>query len=152
MSNWKEINADWRGESTFVAKNPTGGSVQMGMLDGAPGVGPMELLLAGLAGCTGMDIASILIKMRQPLQDLKIKVRGKMADSYPKIYTEIHVSYYLWGDGLDPRAVEQAIQLSEEKYCSVGITLRAATPVLTHYVILKPGEIPSEEPEMIHDN
>jgi putative redox protein len=83
----------------------------------------MELLLAGLAGCTGMDIASILTKQRQPFVDLKVQVRGKRASDYPKVFTELEVTYLLWGEGLDPKAVERAIQLSEERYCSVGIML-----------------------------
>jgi putative redox protein len=112
----------------------------MGKIDGKPGISPMELLLAGLAGCTGMDIASILSKQRQPFVDLKVQVRGKRASDYPLVYTELEVTYLLWGDGLDLNAVERAIQLSEEKYCSVGLMLSKAAPVRTSYRILKPGE------------
>lgn len=149
----KEINANWRGETTFVAENLTGGSVQMGTLDGKPGIGPMELLLAGLAGCTGMDIASILTKKHEALTDLKVKVLGHMAETYPRVYTGIEVEYHLWGDRLDPHAVEQAIALSEEKYCSVGIMLRAACPVSTSYHIYQVDVREKEKgkQELIHD-
>ena len=113
----------------------------MGTIDNQPGVSPMELLLVSLAGCTGMDIASILKKQRQPLAALKVRVRGKRADDYPKVFTELEVIYLVWGEGLDPKAVERAIQLSEEKYCSVGLMLGEAAPIRSSYQILHPGEI-----------
>jgi putative redox protein len=146
---WKEIVAEWKGESTFVALNSDGGMVQMGPMDGKPGMGPMQLLLAGLAGCTGMDIASILKKKRQPLQNLQVKVRGKRANDTPHVYTQIEVEYLLWGEGLDPSAIEQAIQLSEEKYCSVGIMLGAAAPISLTYRILTSEEGISKVEEII---
>lgn len=137
---WKEIVAEWQsdqGENTFMGRNPAGGTVQMGSMEGEPGAGPMELVLMALAGCTGIDIVSILHKKRQPLKDLKIEVRGKRAETYPMVYTEIEVNYLLWGDGLDTGAVEQAIHLSEDKYCSVGLMLRASVPIKTSYQIIQ---------------
>jgi putative redox protein len=138
--SWREVIAEWQGDTTFIGRNPTGGMVQMGSLDGKPGISPMELLLVGLAGCTGMDIAMILSKGRQPLVNLKVRVHGKRASDYPKIYTELEVTYMLWGEGLDLKAVERAIQLSEEKYCSVGIMLSKAASIHSTYRILKPVE------------
>jgi putative redox protein len=137
---WREVIAEWKGETSFIGRNLTGGTVQMGKIDDRPGISPMELLLAGLAGCTGMDIASILSKQRQPFVDLKVKVRGKRASNYPMVFTELEVTYLLWGEGLDLKAVERAIQLSEEKYCSVGLMLGKATPIRSSYRILKTGE------------
>jgi len=137
---WREVIAEWQGETSFIGRNPTGGMVQMGKIDDRPGMSPMELLLAGLAGCTGMDIASILSKQRQPFVDLKVKVRGKRASDYPKVFTELEVTYLLWGEGLDLKSVERAIQLSEEKYCSVGLMLDKAALIHSSYRILKPGE------------
>jgi putative redox protein len=137
---WREVIAEWKGETSFIGRNPAGGTVQMGKIDDRPGISPMELLLAGLAGCTGMDIASILTKQRQPFVDLKVQVRGKRASDYPMVFTELEVTYLLWGEGLDPKAVERAIQLSEEKYCSVGLMLAKAAPIRSSYRISKPGE------------
>ena len=139
-NTWREVIADWKGETSFIARNPAGGTVQMGKINEQPGISPMELLLAGLAGCTGGDIASILTKQRQPLVDLKVQVRGKRASDYPMVFTEFEVTYLLWGEGIEANAVERAIQLSEEKYCSVGIMLGKAAPVHSSYRILKPGE------------
>ena len=141
MSNdWKEVFAEWRGEFAFIGKNPTGGSVQMGTIDNHPGLSPMELLLLGVAGCTGVDIVSILKKKRQDIKDFQVRVRGKRADTYPKVYTNIEVVYHLWGEDIDPKAVEQAIQLSEQKYCSASAMMKASANIASAYIIHMPGE------------
>lgn len=138
--SWTEIIATWKGEMTFVGQNEAGGTVQMGTLDGKPGVGPMQLLLVALAGCTGVDIVGILEKKRARLSDMQVKVHGKRASDYPMVWTDIHVTYLLWGEGIRPKDVEQAVQLSEEKYCSVGIMLGNSATISSEYKILKPGE------------
>jgi putative redox protein len=137
---WKEVVAEWQGDMAFIGRNPAGGSIQIGTLNGQTGVGPMELMLLGVAGCTGMDIVSILQKKHLDLQDFQVKVCGKRADTYPMVYTEIHVNYLLWGEKLPPRDVEQAIQLSEEKYCSASAMLRATARIISSYRIYTPGE------------
>jgi putative redox protein len=138
---WREVVAEWQGGGAFIGRNAAGGSVQMGTIEEKPGTSPMELLLIAVAGCTGMDIADIMQKKRQPLQSLKVKVRGKRAESFPKVYTEIDVTYLVWGENIDPRALEQAIQLSEEKYCSASAMLRAVAQMHSNYRILAPGEV-----------
>jgi len=137
---WREIEAEWHGGGTFIGRNAAGGTVQMGKVDERPGVSPMELILVGLAGCTGVDIVDILEKKRQPLKALKVKVRAKRSEDYPKIYKEIEVMYLIWGEGIDPKAVERAIQLSEEKYCSVSAMLRMTADIKSSYQILNPVE------------
>ena len=135
-----EITATWKGEMTFVGQNTVGGTVQMGPLDGKPGVGPMQLLLVAIAGCTGIDIVSILQKKQADLMDMQVKVAGKRADDYPMIWTYIHITYLLWGNSIKAKDVEQAIELSENKYCSVGIMLGKSAKISSEYEILKPGE------------
>lgn len=142
---WTRVTVSRKGENTFIGTNPTGGSVQMGSLDGRPGIGPMQLLLVGLAGCTAMDIVSILQKKRLSLADMQVRVSGKRAEDYPMVWTDIQVEYLLWGEGLKPKDVEQAIQLSEEKYCSVGIMLGKTARITSKYRILEPGAIIQEE-------
>jgi len=134
--NIREVVAEWQGESAFLGRNQAGGCVQLGSLNGAPGVSPMEVLLLGLAGCTGSDVVSILEKKRQTLQRFEIRVRGVRRETHPKIYTEIEVLYRLWGEALEPEAVEQAIQLSEKKYCSVSATVSATAEISTSYELL----------------
>ncbi|RME91102.1 MAG: hypothetical protein D6770_01125 [Anaerolineae bacterium] len=137
---WKEITVTWNGELSFTGENSAGGIVQMDSPTSTLATGPMELLLLALAGCTGMDIVSILKKKRQMPVHFKVKVRGRRAQTYPMVYKEIEVEYLLWGEGLKAKDVEQAIQLSEEKYCSVGITLKAFADLRSSYRILAPGE------------
>lgn len=141
MANeWTNVVASWKGEMVFIGENEAGGVVQMGTLDGKPGIGPMQLLLVALAGCTGMDIVSILQKKRVALTDLQVRVRGRRASEYPMVWEEIHVTYLVWGENIRPKDVEQAIQLSEEKYCSVGIMLGKTAKIISEYRILAPGE------------
>ena len=135
-----EITAHWKGEMTFVGQNAVGGTVQMGALDGRPGVSPMQLLLVALAGCTGVDILSILQKKRVDLTDMQVRVSGKRALEYPTTWTHIHITYIIWATGIKSKDVEQAIKLSENKYCSVGIMLGKSAKITSEYQILKPGE------------
>jgi putative redox protein len=137
---WKEVSARWQGEMSFIGKNQTGGSVQMGTVDGKPGTSPMELLLMGVAGCTGIDIVHILGKKRITLDHFEVRVRGKRADDYPMVYNEIEIEYLLWADDLSPKAVEWAIELSEEKYCSASAMMAKSAEMRSSYRILSPGE------------
>jgi putative redox protein len=132
---WREVVANWQGDLGFIGKNISGGTVQMGAMQGEPGISPMEMLLLGVAGCTGMDVASILAKMRQNLVDLRITVRGKRAETHPRIYTEIEVYYELWGYALDPKMVSDAIELSEVKYCSASAMLKASAELCSSFII-----------------
>lgn len=141
MSNeWKEIEAEWAGGGAFIGRNEAGGTVQMGKIDATPGISPMELVLVGLAGCTGVDIVDILTKQRQPPQALRVKVRGKKAEDFPKVYKEIEITYLIYGNGIEPANVERAIKLSEEKYCSVGAMLCATAEIHSTYQILEPDK------------
>lgn len=140
IENWTEITATWKGETTFIGQNSTAGSVQMGAMNNKPGINPMQLLLVALAGCTGSDIVTILLKKRLNLTDLQVRVRGQRSNEYPMVWTDIAVIYYLWGEHLKAKDVEQAIRLSENKYCSVGAMLEKTAKITSTYQILSPGE------------
>jgi putative redox protein len=90
------------------------------------GPSPMETVLLALAGCTGMDVVSILGKMRAPLGGLEIRVYAERVDDHPRIFTKIRLEYIFQGDGLRPEQAGRAVQLSQEKYCSVSAMLRAS--------------------------
>lgn len=142
MANqWREIEAEWQGGGAFIGRNVSGGMVQMGKLNDQPGVSPMELLLVGLAGCTGVDIVDIMAKKRESLKALKVRVRGKRSEDFPKIYKEIEITYLIWGEGIKSKSVEQAIQLSEDKYCSVGVMLSAVADIHSSYQIFSSEEL-----------
>jgi len=98
---------------------------------------PMELLLIGLAGCTSMDVISILQKKRQSLTGLQTKVIAERAEEHPKVYTKIHVEYVVTGKGVKPEAVERAIELSETKYCSAMAMLRQTAEITNSYRIVE---------------
>ncbi len=91
------------------------------------GPSPMETLLLSLGGCTGMDVVSILTKMRAPLDGLEIRITADRAEEHPKIFTRIALEYVVSGAGLRPDQVSRAIELSQTRYCSVSAMLRRAT-------------------------
>ncbi len=100
------------------------------------GFRPMELLLVGFGGCSGMDVISILRKKRQRVTGLEVNVKGEKTDSPPKVYKEVHIEYVIKGTGVEKEAVERAIALSLEKYCSVGATLAKAGTITHSYQII----------------
>jgi len=98
---------------------------------------PLELLLIGLAGCSGMDVVSILQKKRQPFTGLQVKVTAERADEHPRVYTHIHMEYVVTGQGVEPQAVERAIELSQTKYCPAAAMLSKAVEITTSYQIVQ---------------
>lgn len=90
---------------------------------------PKPLLMASLAGCTGMDVISILNKMKVEAKGLNIRVEGIIAEDHPKIYTSMHLIYEFEGENLPMDRLIRAIELSQEKYCGVSLSLQKAMPV-----------------------
>jgi putative redox protein len=119
----------------FMAESGSGHSVNMdaSLEHGGADLGfrPMELLLVGLAGCTAMDVISILRKKRQDLRDYTVIVHGARAEADPKVFTDITVEHCVFGHAIDPEAVRRAIELSESRYCGAGAML-GKTARLTH--------------------
>jgi len=101
------------------------------------GARPMELLLIGLGGCSGMDVISILKKKKQDIRSLEISVRGEKAESHPKRFTDIVIEYMVKGRNLSEEAVKKAIELSMEKYCSVKATLEGSAKISFSYKIVE---------------
>jgi putative redox protein len=95
---------------------------------------PKPLMLSALAGCTGMDVASILGKMKMPYDSFTIEVEGNLTDEHPRVYDSIHLKYIFSGDSLDLSKIEKAITLSQDKYCGVSAMLgKSAT--ITYEII-----------------
>ncbi len=139
-----EINAQWTGALGFEAKNPQGASIRMDSIPAGAAPTPMELVLMALAGCTGMDVVSILEKKRQPATSIEIHARGKRSEDHPRGYVEIEIEYVLSGAQLSAEAVARAIELSINKYCSVGGMLAKAAALRTSFRIVS-GEKPTHE-------
>jgi len=98
---------------------------------GHAGPGPMELIVMGIAGCTAMDVVSILEKMRQPLSGLEVEIDGDRAEQHPKRLTGIAIVYRVRGQGLSREKVERAVELSHSTYCSAVASLREDCRVTT---------------------
>ena len=134
-----EARIKYTGGMQFVASSDSGHAVVM---DADQDVGgentgsrPMELLLMGLGGCSGMDVVSILKKKKQNISGLESIVRGSMAEEYPHRYTEISIEFIVRGKGVSEEAVKRAVQLSMDKYCSVKATLEGSAKVSFTYKI-----------------
>ena len=114
---------------------PLGTSVEHG--GAGDGASPMELLLIGLGGCTGMDVISILEKKRQEVTHFEIKLHGIRAEEHPKVYKEITLEYIVTGHNVDPEAVKRAVELSETKYCSASAMLNKTAEIKTKITVLE---------------
>jgi putative redox protein len=101
---------------------------------------PAELMLLALAGCTAMDVISILRKKRQKVTDFSVTVTGEPREDYPAVYEKLQVTYSIRGTDIDPAAVERSIELSEGKYCSVGATLKFPVAIESSYRITPDAE------------
>ena len=121
--------------ATFAIRGDSGHWVitDIAEQDGGAGAGPSpkELVLFGLAGCTGADVVNILRKKKAPVRDFEMRLTAHEAPEHPKRFTEIHMEYIVYGDGINPEDVERAIELSTTQYCSVSAML-APTVRLTH--------------------
>ena len=98
---------------------------------------PMELLLIAVAGCTGMDVISILRKKRVKFEDFSIEVEAEQAEEHPKVFTEIKIHYLITGRNIRKVDVENAIELSESKYCSATIMLKKSADITSTYEIIE---------------
>jgi putative redox protein len=128
-----DASVKWNGKMSFTGAADSGHEV---IMDAYTKVGgedrgprPTELVLMGLGGCTAMDVVSILEKMKQDVTGFEIKLHADKAEEHPKVFTRIVMEYILTGHNLDRGAVEKAVMLSKEKYCSVQAMLRKAAEI-----------------------
>ena len=138
-----DAKVTWKGRMSFE------GSVLSGFtlpLDASPAVGgddngfdPMELFAVGLAGCTAMDVISILKKKRQDVTNFEVRVHTERATEFPKVFTHVKVEYIIEGHQVDPVAVERSIELSQTKYCPAQAMLSKAVQIDHSYVINESG-------------
>jgi len=125
----------WYGGGKFVGTDSGKHSVVLSTGDEGVGMKPSELLLVALASCTAVDVVEILRKKRTPLDGLEIQISGEQDQDPPWTYRKIHLKYILTGSSLTTKDVEQAIALSEEKYCSVAATVRGKAEITWEYEI-----------------
>jgi putative redox protein len=135
-----DAKVTWKGNMAFEAVADSGKSIVMDSASDPAeriGPGPMELVAMSLAGCTAMDVISILEKKKQAVTNFEVKVHAERADDYPKVYTRAEIEYQLTGHALDETSVLRAIELSIQKYCPVHAMLSQAFPVSQRYVIFE---------------
>src|SRR5436309_9828581 len=129
----------WIGEQKFVAVSPSGHAITFDSeRESNKAPGPMEMLLMALGACTATDVVIVLAKKRQKLESLEVICTGERAATPPTVWTKLEVLYRLRGQ-LDEAAVKHAIQLSEEKYCSVAAMLRKTAAISWRHEILPPA-------------
>ncbi len=124
----------WKGRMSFDGSADSGFTLPLGTRQDVggdnDGFKPMELLLVGLAGCTAMDVISILAKKRQDVTDFSVSVQGEQAEEHPRVFTRIYIEYVVTGRGVDIAAVERAVELSETKYCSAQAMLNKSAEIV----------------------
>ncbi|WP_165900372.1 OsmC family protein [Marinobacterium mangrovicola] len=125
------VNVHWDGDERFKAQTDSGFDVMIDR-DLKQGPRPMELLLAGLGGCTSVDVMSILRKARQDVTDCVAQIEAERADTVPSVFTKIHVKFVVTGHKLKPAAVERAVKLSAEQYCSASLMLEKGGVEISH--------------------
>ncbi|WP_188373122.1 OsmC family protein [Winogradskyella haliclonae] len=137
-----KITTHWKGGLTFESDNPSGKKVIMDTgIDGQDerfGLSPKAMMLSSLAGCSALDVISILDKMKSPIDDFKIEVSGELTDEHPRYYHSVIVDYHFYGSDLDKKKCEKAVKLSIDKYCGVMEMFRQFAKVETnnHFHIL----------------
>ena len=136
-----ECTVKWLDGMSFIAETGTGHIVAM---DGAPDAGgrnlaprPMEMLLAGAGGCTAFDVMLILKRGRHDVRGCSVKLTTERAETDPKVFTTIHMHFTLTGKNLPATAIERAIAMSHEKYCSASIMLGKTAAITTSFEVLE---------------
>ena len=135
----KTVRVKWVEKRQFVGTDSSKHTVVMSSQDeeNGTGISPSQLLMLGLGGCTAYDVVDILHKKRQRLTGLEITVTGEQEPDPPWTYRKFHIQYVLHGNGLRDKAVHDAIELSDSKYCSVAATLRGAAEITYDYTIVE---------------
>jgi len=129
--SWKEgmaFEADVFGHKIMLDAGEASGGKDLGPR-------PKPLMMVALAGCTGMDVVSILEKMRVKLDNFDVKVSGELTEEHPKHFTSMHITYEFWGKDLPEEKLQKAISLSDERYCGVAAVYKKVMPV-THSIII----------------
>jgi len=134
-----DAKVTWKGKMSFDGTANSGFALPLDTRvengGDSSGFSPMELVLVGLAGCTGMDVIDILRKKRQDVTSFEVRVHGDRASDHPRVFNHITVEYILTGHNLDPTAVDRSVELSVTKYCSVQAML-GKTAQIEHKVTI----------------
>ncbi len=118
-----KITTEWKGGMTFESDNPSGKTLMMDTdVEGSNerfGLSPKALMLSSLAGCTGLDVVSVLEKMKVNDYEFKMDVSGELTNEHPKYYHKVKLDYHFYGKDLNEKKIKKAVDLSVDKYCGV---------------------------------
>jgi putative redox protein len=128
----------------FVGGTASGHSVLFDDEEGDSAARPLEVLLAALGACSGMDVLSILRKKKQPIGYYHVRVEGDQREEHPRVYTEIRVVHEIEGPGVDVVALKRAIELSAARYCSISAMLSSGIVRISHWYVLR-GATPEDD-------
>lgn len=133
-----KVKASWVEGYRFIGSNEQGHGVIMDGSGGEQrlGTSPMEMLLLGLGGCSGIDVVHILKKSRENVEDCVVDIEGTRADSEPKVFTDIHMIYTVTGHKLNMEKVERAVELSAEKYCSASVMIGKVANITREIIVV----------------
>jgi len=123
-----EAVVNWADNERYVGSASSRHSIVLDTSKEKTANSPMELVLIALCGCTASDVVGILRKKREPFTALEVSAKGERADGYPAVYTSIHLTYKVRGQ-VNPKAMEDAVRLSKEKYCSVSAMLEKSAKI-----------------------
>jgi putative redox protein len=141
MSSTKKMIVEWKGNLRLEAKNEKGLTVQFDAPKEHGGeetaLSPMENVLASLASCSSFHVLTILKKKKLNVTGYTVKATAERRDEPPRVFTKIHLKYIVKGENITPEAVENAIKLSEERYCSVGGMLQKAVPITSSFEVTR---------------
>jgi putative redox protein len=130
-----EVQITWVQNEQFIGTDSTNHSIVLSTTKDGTGSKPSDLLLVALGACSGVDVVGILVKKRQNFTGLQIKVSGQQDSDPPWTFRKLHIEYIVRGKGISEKAVQQAIELSEDKYCSVAATLRGVAEITSSFQI-----------------
>jgi putative redox protein len=132
-----KANVSWIGGKKFVGTDSTNHSVVLSTPDEGIGMKPSDLILVGLASCTSVDVVEILMKKKLDLRGLEVSVSAEQDKEPPWTFRAIHLTYTITGSGISKKDAEKAIQLSQDKYCSVAATLRGVAEITWEYKVVE---------------
>ncbi len=136
---FRKISAEWKGGMMFESDNTSGKTFMMDdKIEGVDerfGLSPKALMLSSLAGCTGLDVVSVLEKMKVKDYEFKMDVEGELTQEHPKYFHKVKVDYHFYGQDLNEKKIKKAVDLSAEKYCGVMEMFRhfAEVKIIIHY-------------------
>lgn len=139
--NQYKANIKYAGDEFFIGTTPSGHSQAIDVKgDRKSAASPLELLLISVAACTAVDVVSILAKKRQDVIDYNVEIEGTRRDDFPKGFIAFHINHIVKGRSISEKAVADAIELSDTKYCSVAYTVKPTAKITTSYEIIEMDE------------